>query len=225
MIFNHSEKIRAVVFDFDGTLAELRIDFNEMKHRLILLAEEYRLPNTAPSALPVLEWLQKTVRYNSFSATSEFQRKAEAFILETELKAAREAKLFSFTRPLFVTLRQRFVKTAIITRNCEQAVRIVFPDLEDYCDCLLTRDHVPRVKPDPDHLLRAVQQLSATPETALMVGDHPIDIETGNRAGVLAAGVWSGNASRASLLQSGARWTAPDCEALLSLLTDQSLIF
>ena len=34
-------KIESLVFDFDGTLAELRLDFAEMKLRLNTLAESY----------------------------------------------------------------------------------------------------------------------------------------------------------------------------------------
>ncbi|MEM5787077.1 MAG: hypothetical protein AAGU11_07140, partial [Syntrophobacteraceae bacterium] len=50
-------KIGAVVFDFDGTLAELHIDFNEMKRRLSLLAGTYSSAAPPEPFLPVLEWL------------------------------------------------------------------------------------------------------------------------------------------------------------------------
>lgn len=48
-------KIGAVVFDFDGTLAELHIDFNEMKRRLSLLAGTYYSAAPPEPFLPVLE--------------------------------------------------------------------------------------------------------------------------------------------------------------------------
>lgn len=220
-------KIRAIVFDFDGTLAELNIDFDEMKCRLALLAQEHRLPPHPFSSLPALEWVERIVRDardDHPSASRKFQEKAESLIRDMELEAAHQSRLFPFTRPLLARLKERSVKTAIITRNCEQAVKAVFPDLKDYCDCLLAREHVPTVKPHPDHLLRALRHLSVAPESALMVGDHPMDIETGKRAEVLTAGVWSGRMSQASLLQSGARWTAPDCESLISALTVQAFI-
>ena len=50
-------KIECFVFDFDGTLAELRLDFAEMKLRLNSLAESYMAPTPPPPFLPVLEWL------------------------------------------------------------------------------------------------------------------------------------------------------------------------
>jgi phosphoglycolate phosphatase len=219
-------KIEAIIFDFDGTLAELWIDFGEMKQRLALLTQKYSLPHPPPG-LPALEGVENVVtqaKNENPLAVHEFVEKARKLILDMELEAAYQASLFPFTRSIFMELDRRCVKKAIITRNCEQAVRIVFSDVDDYCDCLLARDHVSQVKPNPNHLLQALRMISAFPETTLMVGDHPLDIETGKRARVWTAGVWSGKASQANLLQSGAHWAAPNCEVLISLLTEQAII-
>jgi phosphoglycolate phosphatase len=69
------------------------------------------------------------------------------------------------------------------------------------------------------HLLLALERLTTPAGTALMVGDHPLDIQTGKRAGTLTAGVTSGNSSEADLSKSGADWTARNCEELVDLLT------
>ena len=46
-----SAGIDAIVFDFDGTLAEPRLDFGEMKRRLyVLLIDSIRFTNRDPSA-------------------------------------------------------------------------------------------------------------------------------------------------------------------------------
>ena len=140
------------------------------------------------------------------------------------MDAAHRGRLFPFTRSILTALRHRGIKIAIITRNCGAAVRHVFPDMDLYCQGFLAREDVPKVKPDPDHLLRALSKVVATPEAALMVGDHPIDIKTGLGAGVLTAGVSSGNATREDLSKSGARWIAGNCEELISVLAEQQFI-
>ena len=144
--------------------------------------------------------------------------------MNMEMEAANKGSLFPFTRSILTDLLQRNIKIAIITRNCERAVRLVFPDLDRFCGGFLAREHVPRIKPDPDHLLRALRQVEATPEAALMVGDHPIDIKTGQDAGVMTAGVWSGRASQEDLDKSGAKWTARNCLELIRVLIGQELI-
>lgn len=220
-------RIEAIVFDFDGTLAELHLDFADMKRRLADLARGYIDSDPPPSTLPALEWLElvvERVRRVSDSAARKLDSDARTLIIDMELESARRGCLFPFTRPVFDELRKKRVKVAIITRNCEKAVRLVFPDLDRYCSSFLARDHVPRVKPDPDHLLRALAMASASPEGALMVGDHPLDVQTGKRAGILTAGVWSGNTPRADLIRSGARWTAKNCQELIRALEVENLI-
>lgn len=221
------KKFKAIIFDFDGTLAELRLDFPEMKRRLGVLAQEYFPERLEPPNVPALEWLEvlsTRLQQNDETAAQEFEARAHALIQAMEIEAAHGGSLFPFTRALLTGLRKEGIKVAIITRNCEEAVRMVFPDIDRYCAGFLARDHVHRVKPDPDHLLHALQQLAASPESALMVGDHPLDMQTGKSAGVLTAGVWSGNASAEDLARAGASITAGNCEELIAALRARSLL-
>ncbi len=77
-------------------------------------------------------------------------------IREIEMEAARSGALFRFTRPLLKMLKAEGAKTAIITRNCEEAVRVVFPDLYEVCPAFFSRDHVVTPKPDPAHVVCAL---------------------------------------------------------------------
>ncbi len=221
-------KIKSIVFDFDGTLAELRLDFSEMKARLWDLARVYSVSEPLLSdSLPVLEWLawlEKQLRRTNGAKASEFREQALALIGSMELEAARSGALFPFTRPLLQNLMLRGVRTAVITRNCNAAVRTVFPEIDRYCSAFLARDHVPSPKPDATHLLRALESLGADVASALMVGDHPLDIQTGKAARVRTAGVFSGNASREALLDAGADWVARDCEILVSMLVEEGVL-
>lgn len=220
-------RIESMVFDFDGTLAELRLNFGEMKSRIAELAREYVRTAPPDTRIPVLEWIEtlaEDLASRDRGSAEVLRRRCLALIEEMELEAARGGCLFDFTRGVLDTLRMKRIRVAVITRNCEKAVRMVFPDLEEHCSALLTREHVPRVKPDPDHLLRALRKIGGAAGTALMIGDHPLDIQTGHRAGVLTAGVSSGNTTREELMRSGARWTAPDCRELMAVLEGLGLI-
>jgi len=59
---------------------------------------------------------------------------------------------------------------------------------------------LPEKKPAPGPLLHLAKQLRATPETLVMVGDGPQDIECASRAGVRSVGVDSGFCSHERLL-------------------------
>jgi phosphoglycolate phosphatase len=121
-------------------------------------------------------------------------------------------------RPLFTACREKNIATAIITRNCPEALHTVFPDLDDFCACVLTRDHVPLVKPDPDHLFRALIRLGKKPSETLMVGDHPMDILVGKRAGSLSAGVAGGGSSARRLAEEQPDFLADNAGQLMKTL-------
>jgi len=220
-------RIESFVFDFDGTLAVLRLDFKEMKLRLNRLAESCFAPPPPLPFLPVLEWLEwldGSISESTGCRSGEFRRKALALISEMELQAAKSGSLFPFARPLLKGLMDKGAKTAIITRNCEAAVRLVFPDISDYCSAFLSRDHVSSPKPDPAHLIHALDRIGADLRTTIMIGDHPLDIQTGKAAGVMTAGVCSGNSGRDELVRAGADRVAEDCQRLVELLTKEGLV-
>jgi len=82
----------------------------------------------------------------------------------------------------------------------------------------MAREDTPRVKPHPDHALALLMRLGVAPGAALLVGDHPLDIETARRAGVFSAAVLSGHASREDLAAANPDFLAEDCPALIASL-------
>lgn len=240
--------VRAVVFDFDGTLAAPTLDFGVMRRAVAEAMRPHLDPHPAPQPhpqrdathrpyplhppdpshapdrpgrpdLPVMEWIAHVTAlleaHGRPADAAALHADAHAAIRRVEVEAAARGSLFPFTRPMLAKLAALDVSVAIVTRNCPEAVRAVFPDVDALCPCLLTRDDVPSVKPDPDHLLRALGMLGRPPAEALMVGDHPMDIVTGHRAGTLTAGVASGESPAHALHEAGAHVVADDCAALM----------
>ncbi|MBU2546913.1 MAG: HAD family hydrolase [Proteobacteria bacterium] len=205
-----AERLHAVVFDFDGTLARLEIDFDLMLSRILSLAEEYDWQAEGREVRYVLETtaaVEADLLARDPDAARNFSLRARTIIENIELKSAREAALFSETRPVLTALRAHGLKLGLITRNIKSAVRLVFPDLGDFFGTFLARDDVVRVKPDPGHLQAALDVLAVRPKNTLMVGDHPIDVKTGMQAGTLTAGVASGRIGREELAAAGADLT------------------
>jgi len=154
----------------------------------------------------------------------QFKSRGRMVIVATELDAAREAELFPFTRPLLTALAQAEIKTGIITRNSTAAVKVVFPDVERCCNAFVAREDTPRVKPHPDHALTVLARLGIAPERAVLVGDHPLDVETARRAGIYSAAVVSGHAGRAELANAAPDWLADDCMELMTQLIHDGVL-
>ena len=199
-------QIRALVFDFDGTLAGLEIDFDLMRREIVGLCSEFAVGNGLSNRY-VLEMLAEAERILSArnpETSRLFTARAYAMIEAIELEAARRGSLFPETRSVLTGFKEAGLAMAVITRNFGRAVRTVFPDLDDFFPVFLPREAVSRVKPDPEHLLAALRALDVPPDSTLMVGDHPLDIETGRRAGTMTAGVASGRIGRRELAAAGA---------------------
>jgi 2-phosphoglycolate phosphatase len=73
-------------------------------------------------------------------------------------------------------------------------------------------------KPDPAMVLALFERLGRRSEEALMVGDMPIDAETGRSAGIPVVGVTTGIADRQALLDAGCVAVLDSAAALPSWL-------
>jgi len=135
--------IRAIVFDFDGTLASLEIDFSAMKEQILRLAGAYGLnPEDFRDryALETIEAALAMLNGQDVEAASEFGARARAIVENLELDAAGRGLVFPGTRPALSGLRRAGLGLGVITRNFGPAVRLVFPDLTDFVSVFLPRE-------------------------------------------------------------------------------------
>lgn len=201
-------RAEAVIFDFDGTLVHLNIDFKLMRQEVEGLLAEYGLEPEPLKGLLVLEMLDEAARLLSEHDSlkgQELYNKAHELVTEHEIRAARDGRIFFGVPEMLTLLKKRSIKVGVITRNCEKAVKTVFPDIERFCDVFIPRDHITRVKPHPDHLSVALKEMSVSKsDRCLMVGDHPMDIEGGRRMAMMTVGVLTGKTGRNEFLEAGA---------------------
>ena len=199
--------ISAIIFDFDGTLAKLNINFPKMRDYVVDLIESYGVSMDGLRNLFVLEMIDAAkalVSQKHPGRENCFSKQAIDLIETIEMEAAKGGELIDGTQNMLNDLKKRNIKTGVVTRNCQLAVLEVFPDIRDYCDAVITREMIRNVKPHPEHLLTVLASLDAKPEFAFMVGDHPMDIKIGKRVGAFTVGVLSGYSSSDDLLTAGA---------------------
>ena len=200
-----------MVFDFDGTLARQTLDFAVMRREAVTAMSAFVVVPDRPE-LPTMELLALVGL--ATEAAREANRAARNAIRRVEVEAAAGSALFPFVRPMLTSLKARGLGMAVVTRNCSEAVRTVFPDIDRH-SLLFTRDDVDRVKPHPEHLCRALAALGVAAEHTVMIGDHPMDIVVGKRAGTLTGGVATGEHSLEALRSHEPDFLAPDGEGLM----------
>ena len=191
--------IKAIIFDFDGTLAVLNIDFSAMRERVFDLMRRSGIREEAVREKYLLEIIDEVYQIlwkKNPSGAETFYQGSHDILHEVEMKAAEEGRLIPGAVGTLKRLREKGIKVGIITRNCEDAVRRVFPDINDFSDVFVSRNSVKKVKPHPDHLTFVMKLLKISGEEAVMVGDHLIDIQAGKRVGMKTVGVLTGRTTK-----------------------------
>lgn len=171
--------IRAVVFDFDGTLTRPgALDFPAVKRLL-----------GCPLDSTILEYI------DSLETRAE-KSVAMGKLEEAELDAARRSVPNHGAAELLHLLASRGIRLGIITRNCMASIKEAlknFPGVTagDF-GVIITRETPCRPKPHPDGVLAACRALGVEPGETLVVGDFVFDVEAGAAAGAVTALITNG---------------------------------
>lgn len=164
--------IRALLFDFDGTLTVPgAIDFEAMRAAV-----------GCPQGRSILAYVA------SIPDPSQ-RREAEQAIDAIELAADERAGEQPGAAILLAHLRQVGIKTGILTRNSRASIERSLAHLKGFSaadfDLIITRDDDPEVKPSPEGVLAACARFVLAPAEVMVVGDYLYDVEAGRAAGAV----------------------------------------
>jgi len=209
-----------VVFDFDGTLAEMTIEFPPLYTRVFEMSQAYNVDTTKLSELYLIEVIDEIASIIDGADGTKFRRDALDMIFSEEVAAAENASLFPGSRELIGALKATGKRVALVTRNCRDAVLTVYPEAADDVDVFLPRDDVKRIKPDPEHLNKALSLLGIDAARSIMVGDHPIDIVSAKAVGMKSVGVLTGKVGVDELAAAGASYVLERASDMILHLMD-----
>jgi len=196
--------IRAIVFDFDGTLAATDIDFAGVRAELRSFYIAGGIWDESLFQRYILEMIDAVCSRLDPAEAVRVRAESMAIVCRIESEACRRAEPYPGVPEALATLRQRGYRMGIFTRNSREGCELVLRRHPLPHSVLLTREDVANVKPHPDHLREALAQLDCSPERALVVGDHPTDAEVAAAVGAHAVGVLTTNATEETLLTAGA---------------------
>ena len=164
----------AIVYDLDGTLLELAVDWDAVADDVVGAYAERALIAPTDDLWSLLD----------AAADYGVEAVVEETIADHERAGARESTLLPLGERLADDDADR--PAAVCSLNCEEACRIALEThgLEEAVDAVVGRDTVETHKPDPESLLAAVEALGVEPERVVFVGDSESDRITADRAGV-----------------------------------------
>lgn len=207
--------------DFDGTLGDTRANIvltmrQTLQRRGYPVADEDTIAATI--GLPLEEGFRQLLPGISGTETADCAATYRE-IFETNRKLL-IPKLFPKVSETLAVLKEEGYVLTIASSRSSRSLKGFLCDMEidGFITYILGADNVRLAKPDPEPVLKTLSDLGFTADETLVVGDMPVDILMGKRAGALTCGVTYGNSTRDALLASGADYVIDDFGSLLPLL-------
>jgi HAD superfamily hydrolase (TIGR01549 family) len=185
----------AVLFDLEGTLVQT--EWEESDHIVLFRGETRQKLLDLGIPPTVLEGDERsTVMRNNaldyakqnFDKTKikQFQLEMQKFLEKYEMSAVKTSRLFPETLSTLRQLKALGCCIGLVTNTSRRAVADYFSmyALGNYFDITVTRDHVSKLKPDPEGVLFALKKLGK--QRFFLVGDLEHDAIAARKAGGLS---------------------------------------
>ena len=196
-------KFKAVLFDLDGTLVEFKFKVRESRLAMIdwLARNAFETRNFTAETKTQKIFDAVKVQSESRKIPNNFDsiRKSLLDILEQfEFESFAQAKPHPGSLHLLKRLKDEQVLTALVTNSGRRPVDSILGTFGfvPYLSITITRDEMTSMKPEPDGILKAIEDLNVRKEESIYVGDSVIDIQAARKAGVssiaLSQGMYSG---------------------------------
>lgn len=136
-----------------------------------------------------------------------------------KLHCADKTKAYSGITELIEKLREKGVKTAVVSNKADFAVQDLCKQyFEGLFDVAIGEKSGIRKKPFPDSVDAVLNELSVSRDDAVYIGDSDVDIKTAENAAMNCISVCWGFRSREFLVKSGASLIVSDADELLAQL-------
>ena len=183
-------RVRAVLFDLDGTLADTAADLGAAVNRMrtarglpALPAAHYR-PHASGGARALLR-----AGFGIAPDDETFPAMRDAFLAEYEREVCVATRLFPGIPELLAALAARRIGWGLVTNKSQRFTTTIVSALGLTPACVVCGDTTPHLKPHPAPLLHAAGLLRLATADCLYVGDDLRDIQAARAAGMPVAAV------------------------------------
>ncbi|MCQ4259564.1 N-acetylmuramic acid 6-phosphate phosphatase MupP [Stutzerimonas stutzeri] len=185
-------RLRAILFDMDGTLLDTAPDFIAVAQAMRVARGLDRVPDQL--IRDVVSGGARAMVLSAFDVdpmSEEFEALRLEFLDRYQDHCAVESRLYDGMTELLMEIEQSGLIWGVVTNKPSRFAEPIMEQLglASRSAVLVCPDHVSKSKPDPEPMTLACSQLGLDPATVLFVGDDLRDIESGRAAGSRTAAV------------------------------------
>jgi len=188
-------KVKGIVFDMDGTLANLG-GFVDWKHAYHQAKGAYL---ECGCSLELIEGLgernlfdminlvrDENVRSMDDETVMDIQKSVYAAVEECELEGIKHCSLMPGCVETLDWIRSRVIAMGVATSNSELVAEklLVSKGIRGYFGAIVGRRPELRMKPHPDQILKCLEEMGVDPAQGLVVGDSVKDVQSAKSAKV-----------------------------------------
>jgi N-acetyl-D-muramate 6-phosphate phosphatase len=181
---------RAVLFDFDGTLADTAPDLAAAVNRMRREQGHEALPieRLRPFASAGARGLLHAA-YGITPEDTDYPALRETFLEYYAERVCERTRLFPGIAELLAELRRREIAWGIVTNKATRFTERIVAALKLDPDCVACGDTTAHLKPHPAPLLHAAGQIGVPPPDCIYLGDDLRDMKAAHAAGMRAIAV------------------------------------
>lgn len=212
------QNTKALLFDLDGTLVDSSEAIINAIEKILVTkgwaCDKARI--TGMIGLPLEDIFRVFTPDLSNKEIWKLVQEYREYYLMHHLENTR---IDSSTIILLKRLKERGFKLGITTTKYREPVYDILEHfgISELFDTVVTGYEVKRHKPAPDIVIEAARRLGVDPKQCVIIGDSPIDIQAGKRAGSFTIGVLSNMRTRKQLEKEKPNYLITDLDKLQNI--------
>lgn len=213
------KKLKNIIFDFDGTLADTsKLIVATMQKSIQDYGLPYRNEDEIKATIGVRLEEIPSILWPSFKDLG----KPFASIYRDNFEVLKYKiliTLFPGVKETLSELKRQDLQMAIATSRSHRSVEELAEQLgiKECFKYILGGDDVSEGKPNPESVYKIINDMGWQPENTMMVGDMSVDILMGKNAGVRTCGVAYGNGKVTELEEAGADYIISNFHQLINI--------
>lgn len=212
--------VRAVIFDFDLTLADSSAAIIECTRYAL---DQLDAAGPTPAQIGAVIGLPLPDMFRLLTGETVAARAdafARHFVARADEIMVPGTHIYPEVPPLLAALREQGLAVAIVSSKFRYRIDAILErnGLQSMVDVLIGGEDVQRHKPDPEGLVQALARLGLPAAAAIYVGDHAVDAQAAERAGVPFVGALSGMTSFDAWARAGKQAVATHIGELLGIV-------